>query len=250
MKKVLSALIVLIVVIAAISLFSLLSGKDIENVTVLNYQVLQTTNYNMDTGIPVSVWGVDVDWNNQYIWFADEDTNYIRKYYLNGTFISQFPTYVGVSEYTRGVTQNGTYIWAINTNKKIYQYFMNGTPTGFNFSIASLDDAYDLDTDNNYIYISNQYPRRVYKYTMAGSYVSYFTPSQLNTYGGSITVWDGYIWVAQNYQITDKRVFKYYVNGTYTGDNFTYTTNILKTIDTNGINFWGASDVDKRAYKF
>jgi hypothetical protein len=212
----------------------------------------QYTGFSFATGFPVSLWGDEASWDGQYVWAVEEDQNYIKKFYVNGTGISQFNTVVSGGEYTRGVTQDGTYIWAINTNKKVYQYLMNGTPTGFNFSIAAVSDPFDLDTDGSYIYISDQYPRKVWIYYVNGTLSSSWTPTVLDTYSGGITKWGNYIWISNNYQLSDKIVFKFYLNGTYTGDNFTYTTSKLKTIDTNGIYFWGASDADinKKMFEF
>ena len=128
--------------------------------------VYQDTIYN--------IYQYGVDTNGTYIWGSHLVSAKIRKYHMNGSYISEFSTSpcVGPS----GITTNNTYIWVVDNtanNGTVYKFYMNGTYANDYFDTNVVDspvDAIGITTDSNYIWVVDALADKINKFHMNGTY--------------------------------------------------------------------------------
>lgn len=127
--------------------------------------------------------------DGSYFWVLN-NSGVVSKYSLDGIYTNEKWDLTPENSNALGITSDGNYIW-INDREDdlIYKYYMNGTYTGENWNITSNspNDHYDrsLGDDKDDVY-------------------------SLSTDGN-------YIWICNP---PNKKVSRYYMNGTYTGESF------------------------------
>ncbi len=107
-----------------------------------------------------------------------------------------------------------------------------------------------ITTDGTYLWIADWYENKVYKFNMNGNYTGAYWST--NAYPTGITTNGEYFWIT--YELTDE-VYKYDMNGNYTGEKWsTYAGGVFCNyplgITTDGTYLWIASDWYKKVYKF
>jgi len=156
----------------------------------------------------------------------------------NGTYI-WVANCIGSVVNTYGITQNGTYIWITDDNaNRVHKYWMNGTYTGDYFSTwvnGIAGNPYEITTDNTNIWVMSNYGVNVVvKYDMEGNYISYWNAGETGQSSTGITVNGIYIYISGS----GSKVYKYYINGTYTDISWNILNGGGRGVDYDGINFW------------
>jgi hypothetical protein len=190
--------------------------------------------------------GITTDGTN--IWVVDTvTTDSVDKYAMDGTYVSSFNLVNGDPE---GITTDGSNIWVSDENaKKVYKYAMDGTYIGSWSLHANNTTPRGITTDGSNIFVLNSgFPAYLYKYTMAGAYVSRQSWPVQDTDG--VTTDGTHVWVVRN--ATD-RVYKYTMAGVVVS-NWALNANndYPKGITTNGAYIWVCDsrfDVD-RVYQY
>lgn len=156
--------------------------------------------------------------------------------------LSSFDTNQTNSEniYQTGITTNGTYFWVgenePSSSPLVYQYLMNGTATGVNWTLSGFGSQ-DLETNNTYIWSLDSSLDEVYVHDMDGTPVTHWDiAGSGNGNGLGITTNNTYIWIVDG---ADLKVYKYWMNGTYISNwDLDVTNNDAGGITTNNTYFW------------
>jgi len=157
--------------------------------------------------------------NDTYIWVTDRDNDQVWKYNMSLDYTGDNWDTAGVgSDAPAGITTDGNYIWVVDaTDDKVYRYTMAGVSSG-SWSTAPNSAPLGIITNGSFIWVTSG--NNVSKFQMDGTYVENLNLVGDNTNSFGITTDNNYFWVAD---INDDLVYKYYMNMTYTGDNFSIT---------------------------
>jgi len=107
-----------------------------------------------------------------------------------------------------------------------------------------------ITTDGNYLWVTDHYNAKVYKYNMNGTYtgISWGTAGSGCLKPTDITTDGIYFWITDVYKA---EVYKYNLNGTYTGEHWDTGINNGPTgITTNGEYFWITNESNDEVYKY
>ena len=152
-----------------------------------------------------------------------------------------------VGSYSIGITNNGTYFWVVSDgDNKVYEYYMNGTSTGFNFSTKTTR-PYGITQNGTYFWIVDGYDQatNVSKFYMNGTYTGE-TFDVGCTHPSGITQNNVYIWVAC---YNPNSVRKFSMDGDFISTfAFNYGTPYGMTND--GVHIWISDHLNSKVYKY
>jgi len=118
-----------------------------------------------------------------------------------------------------GITIANNYFYIVDggiCSDGIYRYHYPSGRYSDDEELFVSNYAYDITSDGNYIWIVDYANDKVNKYSLTGTFIEDW--STYNTGPTGITTNGTHIWVA-NYSY-DGSIYKYYINGTYTGEYF------------------------------
>jgi len=186
--------------------------------------------------------------NGTYIWITNRSTNYIYRYFTNGTYNSAFSALAGA-----GIGSYENFLWVGGPGTDVYKYFANnGTYTGETWSTAGeTTDIRGITTNGTFIWVNQGSDGTdVDKYFMNGTYTQdSFSTSDIGAPMGMAN--NGtYIWITD---ITNDEVYKYYINGTYTQDHWDTAgsgNNQPNGIALNETFYWVVDHTDKEVHVY
>lgn len=197
-----------------------------------------------------------------------------------GTYAgSYFSTSGSGDNWPLGLTHNDTFFWTADAGTGfVYQYWRNGTYTGFSFNASPASSITGITNNGTFFWITDSVKNNVSQYWMNGTYIGGFRTYWANPQG--ITTNNSFIWVLEGnpgdvvskffmngtninsfsvgnlqydyisgitqdgtyFWISDRdnsTIYKYLMNGTYTGQTFTTDYGLMpQDIDTNGTYIW------------
>lgn len=178
----------------------------------------------------------DMTSDGNFIWVVNYLTGFgeVNQFNMNGSFVGvafNASVEIGTQIRPQGITTNGTYIWVNDhdTLDEVYQFEMDGTYTGINWSTADCTAVPGAMTFNGTrFWIIHQLggpgTKKVCRYNVTGGFVDSFDADN----GGSgteniqgIDVDSDFIYITDATTTpTSSYLHKYLLDGTYTGINW------------------------------
>jgi len=193
--------------------------------------------------------------NGTHLFITEWSDDEVYIYKMNGTLESSWDTGTGRDD-PKGITTNNTFIWIFeDDDEELNKYYMNGTfIESYNFSNYSTPNSYlnGLTNNNTYIWLTAPYDKLIHRIYMNGTNASFeIDISGTSTYVGGITNEDNFLWV-RDVVGTDYNHYKYYMNGTYSGEYFVADSvdHNSQGITSNGTYLWTVDDDDDEVYQY
>lgn len=154
--------------------------------------------------------------NGTFMWGIDgTPLHNVYKLWMNGTYTGSYFTTTGTMS---GITNNNTFFWILSSNT-VSKFWMNGTNTTEMFTpSAAYSCSRGITTNGTFLWLncgSNGNSIRVY--LLNGTLYNSFTVNAEIGQGRGIYTNNTFIWISDD---TTDRVYKYWMNGTYTNNNW------------------------------